>query len=144
MCAQRGIGLGQPDSRLEHRDPRPRVDRQDAVEPAEVERHVRRLATQPADDARTTAERHHRDALLRALAQHRRDLRRVARSHDRVRSGRAVAGALGQQIQVGLAAGAQDARLAVVAHLGDLREPLAQPVRKRRVRKAHVLQRHRM
>ena len=72
--AQRGVGLRQPDARLEDRDPRARVDRDQPVQLPEVQRHERAetaaLAREPADDARPAAERHDRHALLRTRGQH--------------------------------------------------------------------------
>ena len=61
----------------------------------------------------------------------------VGRRDHRVRRRRAVARALGQQVEVGLAAAAQHARLAVVAHASPTRrEPLAQRRRRAPARAA--------
>ena len=96
--AQRRVGLRQPDARLEDRDPRMLVDAQHAVQPPEVERDQRveapALPRQAADDARPAAERHDRDALLRAGVQDGRQRLDVARRDDRVGRGVEVPGAL--------------------------------------------------
>ena len=135
LRAQRRVGLGQPDARLEHRDPRPRIDRDHAVQPAEIRATPTAnvpLAREPADDARPAPERHHGDALLAAQAQHRRDLRRVPGATTASGADAQSPARCGQQVQVRLPAAAQHPRLTVVAHLGDRREPLAQPVRQHR------------
>ena len=65
-----------------------RVDLEHPVEPAQVHRHHRPLAEprlDPADDAGAAAERDHRGALGLGPAQHRLDLRLVAREGDQVR-----------------------------------------------------------
>ena len=73
---------------LDPRRQRLRVDLQHPVEPAQVHRHHRPLAQprlDPADDAGAAAERDHRRALGLGPAQHRLDLRLVAREGDQVR-----------------------------------------------------------
>ena len=145
--AQGGVGLREPDSGLEHGHARALVDREHALQPPEIERDQRTeapaLALQAADDARAAAERHDRDALLGARAQHRRERVDVAGRDDRVRRGLAVPGPLGEQVEVGLAAAAQHARLAVVTQLGQRGQPLAERRRQRGGRQRDVLERDR-
>ena len=103
------------------------------------------LRLEPADDARPAAERHDRHAGLRARLEHRQHLVVVGGRHDRVGRVLAVARALGQQVEVGLAAAAQHARLAVVAHVArrSSSSRAAQRGVERRLAQPHVLERDR-
>ena len=147
LRAQRRIGLGQADPRLEHRHQRPRIDRDHAIQPAQVQGHQRReppaLPREPADDARAAPERHHGDAVLAAQPQHLGHLRLRPRRDHRVRRRSELPRPRRQQVQVRLPPRPQHPRRHVVAHLRDRLEPLPQPVRQHRGRQRHVLQRHR-
>ena len=146
VLGERAVGFRQPHAGLEHGGERALVDATQAVHPPEVERDHRveppAVRLQSADHARPAAERHDRDAGLGARLQHGQRLIVVGRSNDGVGRPLAVARALGQQVEVGLAAAAQHARLAVVAHAR--RRPRSSANRRhveRRLAQPHVLER---
>ena len=147
---QRAVGLRQPQTRPERRGQRPLVDREHAVHSREVERDQRCEVTaqrlEAADHARAAAERHDRHARLRADREHRRHLLVARRRHHRIGCVLARAGALGEQVEVRLAATAQHSSLPVVAHVRgahDGLEPRPHRAVQRRLAQPHCLQRHR-
>ena len=120
---QRPVGLGQPHAGREHarsasarrrRAARPCRPRSSETTRREAARAAARRRRRRSSRRRTARPRRRRRAALRAR---RRTSSCVAGRDDRVRRVRAVARALGQQVEVGLAGGAQHARLAVVAHV---------------------------
>ena len=92
--------------------------RHQLVEPAQVQRddgvESAAVGVEAADHAGAAAERHHRDPPLRAVPQHLGDLVLGARSQDRVGRVLRFSVLAAQQVQGGLAAGAQQSRAVVV------------------------------
>ena len=98
---------------LDPRRQRGRVDLEHPVEPAQVQRDDRPLAEprlDPADDAGAAAERDHRRPLGLGPAQHRLDLRLVAREGDQVRRVLELPPEAPHHVAVGLARARRETR----------------------------------
>ena len=146
LRAQRRVGLGQPDPRLEHRDQRPRVDRDHAdpaapgpTTPAPRTARARPPARRPRSSRPRTAPRPRRTRARRSTsATARVDPGATTASGAEANRPTATPAGPGRTSR-----GPQHPRRHVVAHLGDGLQPLAQPGRQRRRRQRHVLQRDR-
>ena len=103
----------------ERRGQRTLVEREERVDPAQVEAdHRAEGASQrldAADDARAAAEGHHRDPGLGGGVKDRANLRRGPGRDDGIRSPVAHARALADEVRIALARGVHGARAAVVA-----------------------------
>ncbi len=127
---------------LDPRRQRFRLDLEHAVEPPQIHRHHRPVAESrldPADDAGAAAERDHRGTAGLGPAQHRLDLRLVARTRDQVRRILELPPEPTDDVSVGLA---QCPRGPLVLVVG---EQVAEPVRLLQPRLAQLdrVQRHR-
>lgn len=111
VLAEQSLGLGAGDARAEDGFTGDVVDAHQLVEPAQIQgddgAESAAVGIEAADHAGAPTERHHRDPLLRAVPQHLGDLVVGAGSQDRVGCVLWFSVLAPQQIQRGLAAGAQ-------------------------------------